>query len=372
MLNLQCRRSFLKRSVLAVGVALLAPQAELIAAETLSGVSATSKNSSGLTVKWNRYGDLRYVVSYYKVCYKFDSNSTYARTVKSGTSTTLSKSGWKKCKVYVVAYGHASTALGTPRVKELARSSTYTFSRTTKKLVAPTWKSVTKSGKKITLKWNAVSNAGSYTVEYKSGSCSWKTLKSGLKTTSYSCTGTIGASYTFRLYANSSSSNYSKSDASATKTVNLSGQKLGTPSLSLVTGKSNQIYVSFAAAKSDYTEYVLPPVYAIQYRKNGASSWKTIYVEVAPKKAYPMGVPVNLRPNNGSYILKGLTNNATYQFRVKAFSCRDLQNKGYENSNWSSTKSAKVKKGSYWGYGGRYTATFVDYNVARNSYYINL
>lgn len=352
MLDLQDRRRFLKRSALALGIALLAPRTELFAAETLSGVSVVSKNSSGLTIGWNRYSNLRYNVSYYKVYYKFDSNSTYVRTVKSGTSTTLSKSGWKKCQVYVVAYGRPSTSVGRPKDQELARSSTYTFSRSTQKLAAPTWKSVTKSGKKITLKWNAVANAGSYTIQYKSGSGSWQTLESGWKSTSYTCTGSTG-SYTFRLYANSSSSNYSKSDASATKTVTVSGYKLSTPSLSVFTGKSKTAYPHWVCYDSPFTG-----VYCIQYRKKGASSWTTKYVLDK----------IGAWSGTGLYTLTGLSNNTYYQFRVKACATESLRGEGYQDSEWSSIITKKVYNS---GYSRGYTATFVDYNVSRNSYGIN-
>lgn len=380
MFNLEERRSFLKRSILAIGVALVAPTTNVFAADALTGVSATSKTYSGLTIKWNRFYKTYYSVSSYKVYYKFDSGSTYCRTLKSSaTSTTLTKSGWKKCQVYVVAYGSRTSGMSTCVAQILAKSSTYTFTygssssgSSTRKLPAPTWKSATSSGSKVTLKWNAVSNAGSYTIQYKAGSGSWQTLESGWKSTTYTCSGQPGT-YTFRLYANSNKSGYSKSNASATRTVKIAGKKLGTPTFELCVGKSNQIKVIVAANSSDYKKYVVPRVYAIQYRKSGASSWKTVYIEAAAKNNYPIGVGgwMDLTPNYGSYVLKGLTNNATYQFRVKAFACSDLRNKGYANSNWSSTKSAKVKKGSYWGYGGSYAPTFVDYNISRNSYAIN-
>lgn len=354
MFNLEDRRSFLKRSVLALGIALVAPQTNLFAA-AVSGVSATSKTSSGLTVKWNRYNQLRYIVSYYKVYYKFDSGSTYSRTVNSGTSTTLSKSGWKQCKVYVVAYGHYSTAVGTPKATELARSSTYTFTRATaKKLAAPTWKSATKSGKKITLKWNAVSNAASYTIQYKSGGSSWKTLKSGLKATSYSCAGQTGSTYSFRLYANSGSSAYAKSDASATKTITLTGdKKLSTPSLAVFSGKSKTAYPHWVCYNSPFTG-----VYCIQYRKKGSSTWKSKYVQ--DKTATWSGI--------GDYTMTGLSNNVYYQFRVKACATASLQSEGYKDSDWSSIVTKKVFNSGY--YRGT-TATFVDYNVSRNSYGID-
>lgn len=117
------------------------------------------KNASAnsLTLTWNRYGG----ASKYKVYYKFDSSSSYSSKTVCSTSTTLSKSGWKKCSAYVVALsGNGST---------LAKSSTQTEKNSSsnskpKQLATPTWKNVKASGNTITLEWNAVRNAASYTV----------------------------------------------------------------------------------------------------------------------------------------------------------------------------------------------------------------
>lgn len=361
MFNLEERRSFLKRSVLAIGVALVAPSTNVFAADTLTGVTATSKTSSGFTVKWNKFTKTYYSVSSYKVYYKFDGGTTYCRTVSSSsTSTKLTKSGWKKCQVYVAAYGSRTSGAAIGAAQILAKSSTYTFtygssssssSGLTKKLAAPTWKSgyPSVSGKKITLKWNSVSNAGSYTIEYKGSSGSWKTLKSGLKTTSYSCTAAVGT-YTFRLYANSSKSGYSKSNASATKTVTVSGKKLSKPTLSVFTGSSKIAYPNWVCYSSPFTV-----VYCVQYRKKGALTWTTKYVQ--DKFSSWSGI--------GDCTLKGLTNNTYYQFRVKACATASLQSKGYQDSDWSSIITKKVYNS---GYNSGYTPTFVDYNVSRNSY----
>lgn len=358
MFNLEERRSFLKRSVLAIGVALVAPTTNVFAADALTGVSATSKTSSGLTVKWNRFYKTYYSVSSYKVYYKFDSGSTYCRTLKSSaTSTTLTKSGWKKCQVYVVAYGSRTSGMATGVAQILAKSATYTFTygssssgSSTRKLSAPIWKSATASDSKVTLKWNAVSNAGSYTIQYKAGSSgSWQTLESGWKSTTYTCTGQPGT-YTFRLYANSNKSGYSKSNASATRTVKVSGKKLATPSVSLYAGKSKRISVW-------WTNYAYSHVYCIQYRKNGSSSWKTVYVY--DKNGGWITA--------GGYDITGLTNNAYYQFRVKACATAALQAKGYQDSDWSAIKTKRVYSSGYY----YLSPTFVDYNVSRNSYGIN-
>lgn len=360
MFNLEERRSFLKRSILAIGVALVAPTTNVFAADALTGVSATSKTYSGLTIKWNRFYKTYYSVSSYKVYYKFDTGSTYCRTLKSSaTSTTLTKSGWKKCQVYVVAYGSRTSGMSTCVAQILAKSSTYTFTygssssgSSTRKLPAPTWKSATSSGSKVTLKWNAVSNAGSYTIQYKAGSGSWQTLESGWKSTTYTCSGQPGT-YTFRLYANSNKSGYSKSNASATRTVKIAGKKLSKPTMSVFTGRSRTAYPNWVCYNSPFTG-----IYCIQYRKKGASTWTSKYVQ--DKLASWNGI--------GMATLTGLSNNTYYQFRVKACATASLQSQGYQDSDWSSIITKKVY---YSGYSRGYTATFVDYNVSRNSYGIN-
>lgn len=98
-------------------------------------------------------------------------------------------------------------------------------------------------------------------------------------------------------------------------------------------------------------------VYMIAYRAKGASSWKNIYVY----------------DQNGSWIdagfytITGLTAGKTYEFKMGA--CSTYKTPGYSNSNLTSVKSKAVLTSTK--NQRSYSNTFVDYNISRNSYYID-
>ncbi len=77
---------------------------------------------------------------------------------------------------------------------------------------------------KATLKWNAVSGAQSYTLQYrKNSTTTWTTISSSLKTTTYNLTGLAASTaYTWQVRANCSSTNnsaYASASFTTTKAV---------------------------------------------------------------------------------------------------------------------------------------------------------
>lgn len=380
-MDLQNRRYFLKRSLVALGVVATASASPAFGASfglggasigfgakpaglggastgfgsqssSLGGssngyvgrLSLEQKNASAnsLTLTWNRYDG----ASKYKVYYKFDSSSSCSSKTVYSTSTTLDKRGWKKCSAYVVAL---SSNGSTP-----AKSSTRTEKNSSsnskpKQLATPTWKNVKASGNTITLEWNAVRNAASYTVYYhpKDGGASVCDSKR-VTETKFSFKGTPGTTYVFYVYANSDSSAYSRSNRSEKKSCRLAGKKLARPEIGVYAGKSKTVSIS-------WTNNAGTPVCCVQWRQKGARTWKEVYF--CDKSLSTTAL----------YEIKNLTNNRDYEFRVKACATEDMRRRGYDDSDWSVVKTKRVCVSSY----RASRPTFVEYNVARNSYGIN-
>lgn len=113
-------------------------------------------------------------------------------------------------------------------------------------------------------------------------------------------------------------------------------------------GKSKTVFISWVNNAGT-------PVCCVQWRQQGARTWKEVYV-------YDKSGTLT-----GLSKIENLTNNRYYEFRVKACATEDMRRRGYDDSDWSATKTKKVYAGSYY----KCSPTFVDYNVQRNSYGIN-
>ncbi|MDR1877274.1 MAG: fibronectin type III domain-containing protein [Flavobacteriaceae bacterium] len=174
----------------------------------------------------------------------------------------------------------------------------------------------------VTLNWAAVNVAQSYTVEYKISTASaWTVATSNLTTNTYILSGLVaGASYNLRVKANCSSS------ASSGYTMsNFTTLLCGTPSdlsVSNITDKGATLkWTAVSGAKS----------YTVEYKTSAASTWTVATSTLA----------------TNTYTLSGLTDNTTYNWRVKTncFSSGSSGSSEYANGSDFITSVYCISKG---------------------------
>ena len=170
----------------------------------------------------------------------------------------------------------------------------------------------------ITVSWNAIPNATKYFLKYKNAADSAFTTASVAKTaSSYTLSGlTEGATYQFKVQAVGDKTNYLNSEYSdlVSATVPTNSNQLPTPTVTAA-ANGTSITVSWNAVPN-------ATKYFIKYKNAADSAFTTVS---AAKTA-------------SSYTLSGLTEGATYQFKVQAVG--DKTN--YQNSEYSDLVSATV------------------------------
>lgn len=182
---------------------------ETLAIPTLSA-SATGTNSISVTV-----GSVSNVYAY-SLQYATNSSFTNA-TIIPVSSGVNSITGLAANTTYYLRV----KAVGTGDYSDSSYSAAVLATTGKTTLSAPTLKIPTVSGTTVSASWSSVTNAASYTLEYKLESAASWTAITGLTTTSTSFTGAAGSTYEIRVKAVGSGS-YSDSAYSATQSVALS------------------------------------------------------------------------------------------------------------------------------------------------------
>lgn len=174
---------------------------------------SVSATTNSLAVSWTAIANC----SSYKVYYKLSTASSYSSTTVTTTSYTRSSlSSGVTYQFYVVALGSGNY---------VDSSSSSVVSGTTKTtLAAPTGLAVARTTNSLTASWSAVSNASSYTLQYKLSSSSTWTTATAQTTTTKTLSGLAeGVTYDFRVMANGTgdyvSSSYSSTVTAKTKTT---------------------------------------------------------------------------------------------------------------------------------------------------------
>ena len=174
----------------------------------------------------------------------------------------------------------------------------------------------------ITVSWNAIPNATKYFLKYKNAADSAFTTVSVAKTaSSYTLSGlTEGATYQFKVQAVGDKTNYLNSEYSdlVSATVPTNSNQLPTPTVTAA-ANGTSITVSWNAVPNA-TKYFL------KYKNAADSAFTT----------------VSVAKTASSYTLRGLTEGATYQFKVQAVG--DKTN--YLNSEYSQLVSVVVPTNS--------------------------
>lgn len=175
-----------------------------------------SSTTSSITASWGAITN----ATNYTVEYKLSGASSW--TTASQTATTKTLSSLAEGVTYVFRVKATSTNT------DYAESeySTERSATTSTTLAVPTGLALTPTTSTITATWNAVPNASSYTIQYRTGTGSWTTKTSS--TASYTITGlTSGTTYAVKVKANGSGV-YVDSDYCAESTATVK-TKLATP-----------------------------------------------------------------------------------------------------------------------------------------------
>ncbi len=261
-------------------------------------VVATSKNvNAGTQITWNAVDGAESYIVMYK-----ENGGSWKTAVSGVTATTytvpksLLKSGTK--------YYYTVKAVG----EDPDDVSGYTSGKAQTYMAAPT---VTKTqnvnaGTKVT--WSAVDGATKYTLMFKTSGGSWKTLKTGIKTTTYTVPKSelkSGTKYYYTVKAvGAATSGYSSGKAQT---------YMAAPAISGVSKTSSGVKVTWGKVEGAKT-------YTVMYKVSGGS-WKTAKSGVTGTS---YTVPKSL-----------LTSGKTYYFTAKAV--------GAATSGYSSGKSLAYK-----------------------------
>jgi hypothetical protein len=189
----------------------------------------------------------------------------------------------------------------------------------------------TKSSSSVELRWNAVSNAENYKVQYKKSSdTSWRTALDDPRSTPYTVTGLDAATaYDFRVAAwNSNGLGDYSSPISVTTNDYSKPPMPSIVSASAVNGSSSSVKITWTAVTvtDNYT-----PNYRVYYKKGTLAD-----------------TPTNLTEATSSYLVSGTEYTVTgldaltdYVFFIKATSSLTINSNGID-SDYSLAKQAKT------------------------------
>ncbi len=257
-----------------------------------SNLVASNVSSNAATLTWNG------TANSYTVQYKKTSSSSWSSTSSTSKSkyiSNLSANTTYEFRVKAICSSNSSNY-----------SSSKTFSTSSLPCSVPSNLSYSNlTVNSVTVKWNNVTNASSYTVQYRRfGYTTWQsTTSSG--TSKYLSNLSASQQYEFRVKANcgTNSSNYSSN-----KSFQLITPTCNTPTaLSSSNVTSNSAKLSCATV-SGATKYYF------RYRKIGVTSWTEVNASVAYKN------------------ISNLSASTTYEFQVKSSCSSGAQ------SNYSTAK----------------------------------
>lgn len=157
------------------------------------------------------------------------------------------------------------------------------------KCSAPKLKSATNSTNGVKLTWGKVTGADTYTVLRKTGSDEWKTVKSGIKSTSYvDTTAKSGKTYKYTVKAVNGAG---KSDSSKSITISY----LAAPKIKSAANTTSGVKLTWSKVTGAKKYYV--------YRKTTNGEWKKLATVTST-----------------SYTDKSAKSGTSYQYRVRAIS----------------------------------------------------
>ena len=267
----------------------------------LTTLTKAKNSTSGVTLTWTGATSANKYVIYRKT-----GDGSYEK-IATTTDTTYTDTSAKSGKTYTYKI-RVVTGNGT---KSTSNTKTVTY------LKAPKISKVknTSSGVKIT--WKKVSGASGYYVYRKTGNGSWKKIKtitSGSKVTYTDSTAKNGKTYTYTIVSyNSDGKSAKRSGSTITrlKTACVSSVKNSASKAIKVTWKKNSKATGYQICYSTSSSF-----------KNSKT------VTVSSKSTL-------------STTLKSLKKGKTYYIRIRSY--KTVDGKKYY-SEWSSTKSVKVKK----------------------------
>jgi fibronectin type 3 domain-containing protein len=189
-----------------------------------------------------------------------------------------------------------------------------------------------KSSNSVELRWNSVSNAERYYVEYKKSSdTSWRRTLDDPQGTSYTVTSLdVSTAYDFHVAAWNSNGGLSSYSSPITVTTN-GYSKPPMPTINAATavnGSSSSVKITWTAVTvtDSYT-----PNYRVYYKKGGLASSPTDLTEAT--SSYPV--------SGTEYTITGLDALTDYVFFIKATSSSIINTNGVD-SDFSFPKTAKT------------------------------
>ena len=254
--------------------------------------TATTKDT--ITVSWSTVKN----VSSYTIQYKKDSDSSFT-SVKSISKDTTSFSlknltaGTKyEIKIRAIGDGNNYSA------SDFSGLIIVSTKKAAQNLGSPTLKQGAKEETALTVNWNKIDHASSYTIRYKrSNESTWTTVKDiAASKTSYKITGLkAGLDYTVQVRAVGDGSNWINSPFSNALNT-FTTKKLASTKLTAGSKTANSITVSWSGVKNASS-------YTIQYKKSSESNFTTVK---------------DISKDATSYTLKNLTAGTKYEIKIRA------------------------------------------------------
>ncbi|MBR0225281.1 MAG: right-handed parallel beta-helix repeat-containing protein, partial [Thermoguttaceae bacterium] len=183
-------------------------------------------------------------------------------------------------------------------------------------LTPPTITTTSSTSDSITVKWNAVTNATGYVVEYKSETdANYASMSSTVSTSRTITNLTPGTNYKIRVYALGDGTNNSNSTYSAVKDVKTQSVMLTTPTITTTSSTTSSITIKWNSVEN-------ASGYVVAYKKSTDSS----YTVMSPT-------------TTTSRTITNLSANTTYNVKLYA------QGDGtvYTDSNYSAVKSVATQ-----------------------------
>ncbi|GGD41294.1 hypothetical protein GCM10011514_01680 [Emticicia aquatilis] len=217
--------------------------------------------------------------------------TSYTIQYKTSSATTWITAGTVSTTTYALSGLVASTAYNWQvKANCSAYSATASFTTLAASCTAPFGLSSTNiASTSVTLVWNSVSGATSYTIQYKTSSATTWSTAATVSTTNYNLTALIaGTTYNWQVKANCSA--YSTTASFATPTASCTAPS-GLSTTNITSSSATLVWNSVSGATS----------YTVQYKTSSATTWSTAATV-----------------STTNYNLTALIAGTTYNWQVKA------------------------------------------------------
>ena len=255
---------------------------------------ATSATKTSITAYWDPIAGAKSYTIQYKL--STESDSAWKNAGVRATEDSYSISGLSSGKTYNLRIRANGDGGATWYSSDFSATVSV---KTQPKLARPELALAGSTNSSISVQWDAISGAKSYTLQYKLSTTSeWTNVGVRSTETSYAVSGlTKGKSYDFRLRANGDGgATWLSSEFSRVLTTTVENRSLSTPSPKVASTTETSISLSWSAVANAKS-------YVLQYKLSTSSSWSS---------------EISLSSSKTSHTLTGLKASTKYDFRLRA------------------------------------------------------